>query len=409
MRAIYTASRAAGTAFFLVYLILSLATLVAGLAARRAWLGASPLTPGALRAVLLPRPTDLLLGLGLGAAGLLAPLLTVGLNAEQIPAINALFRRGQDFTAEVPVTAVLALGLLYLVVTELLLVPAGRLWAGLNRPSEAPAPSAARRFIYIQIIIRVALAFPLAYLLGGLPFLLLALLIWLHQAVAALAITPFPNRARFELLWSALLPPLRFYAGVLAWVGSAWSFTHLLLLFCLAAFLALGFDAARLARLARLANTRGEELSPRQAYHLRSAARWQHAAFLAAGLTAVALVALQALAEDCGFFNDFLAAGYGRCADGVVTYRQAGPLNGGLLVLDLLLLGALLCNLVVRLLGRAESSLLVLTERIRPLAAPFFLAAAAGLLVAGAIAAWPSLVFAGLAAGTLAAALWMER
>lgn len=400
LRAIYTASRAAGTIFALVYGILLVAVLVAGWAAWRAWKGSPALTPSAVRLLLLPYPGDLLLGLGLGIAGLLAPLLTVGLNTEQVPILNALFRRNLDFEVQVPLAAVLALGGLYLVVTEGLLIPAGRLWKDLPSQPEN---------IYAHIFARLVLAFPLAYLLGGVPLLVLALVIWIHQAVAALAARHFPHKARFELLWSALLPPLRFYAGVLAWVGSAWSFTHLLLLFCLAGFLALGFESARRTRRARLAATRGDELTPQQTYHLRSGLRWQRAGFLAAGLTALGLVVLQALAEDCGFFNAYLATGYGRCSDEVLSYRQAGPLNGALLVFDLLALGALACNLLVRLLSRAEAALLIAVESIRPAAAPILLIAAVGLVVASFVTGLPSLAFAGLLAGTAAGALWMDR
>jgi hypothetical protein len=408
LRVIYDSSRAAGTLFTLAYFLLSAALGLAIWAVWRAWRGPAPLTGSEVRRLLLPYPAELLVGLALFGAGWLAPLLTVGLHGAQLPVINALFRRNVDFNGAVPLAAVAALGLAVWAVFEGLLLPAGRGWLA-RRRGEVDSLS------YTNIILRLLLALPLAYLLGGLPLLALALLLWLQQALVALS-EPLPDaalpaarqapRRRFALLWSALGAPLRFYAGVLVWVGPAWSFTVLLLLFCAVAFLALGLNAAQRARAARIAQVRGAEPAP---YDLLNAPRWQRAAFLAASFTALGLLVLQALAETTGFFNPILAAGYGNFKNFITHYREAGLVNGLLLTFDLLLLGLLVCALLVRLLSRFGPRLALFSEQIRFPGAALLLIAAAGLGIAAFAAGLPSLAMGGLLAATLGLTLWNER
>jgi len=413
LRAIYTASRAAGTSFILVYAVLTGALGLAGWAVWRTWRGHAPLSLAELRRAVLPFPAEFLQGFGLVLAGFLAPLLTVGLNASQLGVINALFRRNVDFTTQLPVAAVAALGLATFLVIEGLLVPAGRMWQA-RRAVGPDSQNAADQFGYALIIGRCLLALPLAYGLGGLPLLVLSVLIWLQQAVIALEVPLDANvpavrqaaRARFTLLWGALLAPLRFYAGVLVWVGPAWTFTWALLLFCTVAFLSLGLRAAQRARQARIALVRGEEPP---AYDLHAAPRWQHVGFVAASLTLAGLIALQVLAETQGFFNAYLAAGYGRYKNFITHYSQAGPVVGLLLTFDLLLLGLFACALVVRLLGRAGPALMIAAGRLRSPGIPLLLAAAIGLGLAAFATGLFSLALGGLLCATLCAALWAER
>ena len=406
LRAIYTASRAAGTTFGVIFVLLNVVLALAGLAVWRLWREKTPLAAGEVRQVLMPYPADLLVGMGLFGAGFVVPLLTTGLNASQLPVINALFRRNIDFTSSVPLAAEMALGLAYFLVIEFLLFPAVQLWR--RGPLDESVP--ARRFTYAQIIIRLVLALGLAYLLGGPGLLVLAMLILIQQAVDKLT-APIPGQAgtpartRFNLLWGGLLAPLRFYAGALAWVGSAWTFTILLLLACTVAFLSVGLRAARRARQARIQVVRGLEASP---YDLDSVPRWQRAGFLAAGLTTLGLVVLQILAEDCSFFNAFLA-GYGRCKDGAAIYRQTAPLNAVLLTFDLLLLGLLACAGIVRLLERAGTPLMMFAVRVRTAGIYLLLAATVGLGVAGLAGELPILTLGGLLTGTAGTALWAER
>ena len=406
LRSIYSASRAAGTAFGAVFLLLNIALALAGLAVWRLWRNKPPLTAGAVRQVLLPYPAELLVGMGLFSAGFIAPLLTMGLNASQLPVINALFRRNIDFTTSVPLAAEMALGLAYFLVIEFLLLPAARSSRWGTRAE--PIPEGA--LTDTQLVIRLVFALGLAFLLGGPALLVLAALICLQQAVEKLTApipgqTGTPARTRFTLLWGGLLAPLRFYAGALAWVGPAWTFTLLLLLACAVAFLALGLRAAVRARQARIQAARGEGAP---LYDLHSTPRWQRAAFLAASLTALGLVSMQILAEDCGYFNAFMA-GYGRCKDGAAIYRQTAPLNALLLVFDLLLLGLLICAGIVRLLERAGTPLIMVAVRVRAAGIWLLLAATIGLGVVGLAGELPILALGGLLTGTAGTALWAER
>ena len=421
LRSIYSASRAAGTAFGVVFLLLNIALALAGLAVWRQWRNKPPLTAGAVRQVLLPYPAELLVGMGLFSAGFIAPLLTTGLNASQLPVINALFRRNIDFTTSVPLAAEMALGLAYFLVIEFLLLPAARSSRWGTRAEPIPEGT----LTDTQLGIRLVFALSLAFLLGGPALLVLAALICLQQAVEKLT-APVPGQAgtpartRFNLLWGGLLAPLRFYAGALAWVGPAWTFTLLLLLACAVAFLALGLRAARRARQARIQAARGDDthtagyaergtpVGRALLYDLHSTPRWQRAAFLAAGLTALGLVSMQILAEDCNYFNAFMA-GYGRCKDGAAIYRQTAPLNALLLVFDLLLLGLLICAGIVRLLERAGTPLMMFAVRVRAAGIWLLLAATIGLGVVGLAGELPILALGGLLTGTAGTALWAER
>ena len=148
LRAVYSASRAAGTAFGVVFVLLNAALALAGLAVWRLWREQPPLTAGEVRQVLIPYPAELLAGMGLFSAGFIVPLLTMGLNATQIPVLNALFRRNIDFTSSVPLAAEMALGLAYFLVIEFLLLPAAQMWHW-----EPQAESASdRKDTYAQIL-----------------------------------------------------------------------------------------------------------------------------------------------------------------------------------------------------------------------------------------------------------------
>jgi hypothetical protein len=406
LRNIYTASRVAGTSFGLIYALLSAALAVAGWAVWRLWRGQRPLTAGEVRRLLLPYPDDLLAGFGLAGLGFLIASLTAGLNISQLEVLNALFRRALDFTSEVPLAAILALGLAYLLVVEGLLVPAGRMWRERRAGVEAP-------FGYAQIAARGLLGLALAYLLGGVTLLVVALLICLQQAIAGLVL-PLPangspranSRARFDLLWGGLLAPLRFYAGALVWLGLAWRFSLLLFLFCALAFLAVGLRAGQRARQARV---RQVENLPASAYDLHSAPRWQRAGFLAAGLTLVMLVVFQVLAEDCAFSGIYLESIYGRCKNGVTIYRQLNPLNSVLLVVDLALAGLFAANLVVRLLEKAGDTFVWVALRTRTAGIPLLLVVALALAIAALAASLPSLALGGLLSLAVGITLWAER
>ena len=126
-------------------------------------------------------------------------------------------------------------------------------------------------------------------------------------------------------------------------------------------------------------------------------------------VTGLALLALQVLAETQGFFNAYLAAGYGRFKNNVTHYSQAGTVNGLLLTFDLLLLGLFACALLVRLLKRAGPALMIFAGRPAHPGTWLMLAGALGLGLAAFITGLFSLAVGGLLCATLGAALWAER
>jgi len=174
-----------------------------------------------------------------------------------------------------------------------------------------------------------------------------------------------------------------------------------------------GLRAARHARQARIQVVLGLDAAPYHpdggtGYDLHSTPRWQRAAFLAAGLTALGLVVLQILAEDCSISIAFLGA-YGRCKDGVAIYNQTAPLNALLLTFDLLLLGLLACAGIVRLLERASPQLMMFAVRVRTAGIFLLMIATVALGVTGLIGELPILTLGGLLTGTAGTALWAER
>ncbi len=408
LRSIYTVSHAAGTIFGISYLILNITVGISGVAIWRLWRGLPALTATELRKSILPYPATTLPGIGLFVAGFSIPILTIGLNTDQFNVLNALFRRAADFTYTVPWAAVAALGLGYFLILEGLLIPAGRLWLALRQGEKTPHG-------YAIIIIRLAAAFPLAYALGGLPFLGLCLLVWVQQAISALNAVPIGAplpplriiaRQRFDLLWDGLLDALRFYAGILVWIGPAWSFTVLLLLFCAVAFLSIALKAAWQARRARIQTFTGQQPAE---FALRQAWFWQHVGFLAASLTLFGLLILQTLAETNDFFNSYLAVGYGRFNNGAVQYSQAGLVNGLLLTIDLLLFGLLACALYVRLLRVIGPTLALATERVRAWLVPLLFISSLGLAIITPFVGLFSLAVCSFLAAVLGTALWCER
>ena len=111
--------------------------------------------------------------------GFAVPLITMGLQAGQLPQVNALFQRNKPWALlkDVPDAAVLGLGLLYFVLLEGLLGQAGGAWERLNR-GEPVLPNK------WAVVARWVLALALAYPLGGLPLLVTAALLVLWQALA---------------------------------------------------------------------------------------------------------------------------------------------------------------------------------------------------------------------------------
>lgn len=187
---------------------------------------------------LLPRPVDLVVKLPAFWIGFTAALLTVGVSNDQLARVNFLFFPGKgewSGTDEVPLPAILAMGLVYFLVSDVVLQQAKLLWndvRDMKRDQNEPvfaehysnrgvqgggigrgagAASATARWI---------LALPLGWLLGGWTLFILFVLISLHQIVYEFVAKPKAGKwSIFIIIWLSLTLPLKFLTGALAVVG----------------------------------------------------------------------------------------------------------------------------------------------------------------------------------------------
>ena len=240
LRAVYNNNHFAGLVFGIIYALLTALEVLA----------ASGLRGGAaanidLWSLLLPGGLHLA-RMGAFWLGFAVPLVTMGLQAGQLPQVNALFQRNKPWVLlqDVPDAAVLGLGLLYFILLEGLLGQAGGAWERLNR-GEPVLPNK------WAVLARWVLALALAYPLGGLPLLVMAALLVLWQALVFGRGAAWPQRRPGPaLLLLALGPTLLYIGGTLTWLGSQWSYAVPLALLPAVYFLALAHAAGQIqARL----------------------------------------------------------------------------------------------------------------------------------------------------------------
>ena len=202
LRAVYNNNHFAGLVFGIIYALLTALELLA----------ASGLRGGAaanmdLWSLLLPGGLHLA-RMGAFWLGFAVPLITMGLQAGQLPQVNALFQRNKPWVLlkDVPDAAVLGLGLLYFILLEGLLGQAGGAWERLNR-GEPVLPNK------WAVVARWVLALALAYPLGGLPLLVMAALLVLWQALVFGRGADWPQRRPGPALMLLALGPALLYSG----------------------------------------------------------------------------------------------------------------------------------------------------------------------------------------------------
>lgn len=353
LRAVYTNNHLAGLVFALIYALLTGFELLA------AWGLRSAAAAGAdLRALLLPGGLNLA-RVGAFWLGFALPLVSMGLQAAQLPFVNLFFQRNKPWGAagDVPLVAVLGLGLLYFLLLEGLLGQAGGTWERLNRGETLPGGK-------LAVVARWILALLLAYVLGGLTLLVLAAVLVLQQTLALGQGAAWQERRPGPaVMLSALGPALLYTGGTLAWLGQNWSYTVALAVVPVVYFLAVAYAAGQTR--ARLA---GEDPLHTLFTHTRLG-RWQAAGYAAAGFASMVLLIFLVLAENCRFYNSLISPNFARCIPtgaGRMAYFELGGLNGALLAFDLLILFLLLgfgLSYLLAPLGRLVSRLPQTTRR----------------------------------------------
>lgn len=354
LRAVYNNNHFAGLVFGIIYALLTALEALAvwnlrgGAAGADLW---SLLLPGGLH----------LARMGAFWLGFAVPLVTMGLQAGQLPQVNAFFQRNKPWLLlkDVPDAAVLGLALLYFALLEGLLGQAGGAWQRLNRGQ----PVLPNKW---AVVARWVLALALAYPLGGLPLLVLAALLVLWQALTFGRGAGWPQRRPGPALMLLALGPALFYlGGALTWLGSQWSYAVPLALLPAVYFLALAHAAGQLRAEPEAPGAWGQA-EPDPLHSLFSQTRirrWQSIGYAAAGFASLLVLVLLILAENCRFYNSILSPNFARCiptGGGRMAYFELGPLNGALLAFDLVIL----CLLVGLGLSRLLRPLGGLVERL---------------------------------------------
>lgn len=310
-------------------------------------------------------------------AGWLAPALITGLSASRLEILNTLFRRDLDWetTGAAPFLAIVALGLVFYLIFEILLQQAVLIWTALRAGQAGGVP-----YPVPQAIGRWLAALLLAYLVDPRGLFVLVVVFSAYELILTLLV----RQPLASLLLGAINLPLRFAAGVLVWGGPSWDFAIYLGLAVMAYFLALGLDAAAGRQEAR--TLAEEDRRPRNAYFLKSGGYWRNVGLWAALLCGLTLLVVQALAENCAFrVTSPLVGVYAHCPPGAFTliYTQVDRLNGLLIGFDLLVFVLLLSMLLVWLLGPRLARLNAAARPINPMAVQsYFLLALVILLIA---------------------------
>jgi hypothetical protein len=364
-RSIYHHSHIQGSGFILFYALLALVELAAlgslyydlprlyrsayqSVAAGGDLPALHPTGPLAtIGAWLAPFPAGLLDHSRAFWAGFLAPLLLVGLSKAQLPILNNLLRGLTDWqtVAEVPILAVVALGVLVFLVLVLLLDQAVNLLEGLRRGSGGvPFPA-------LQMVLRWLAALLLAAALGWRGLLPLFLVISVYEIIGLLLIRPNSGRHPvIGLLWSSAGLPLRFAAGVLVWGGPAWDYAVYLMLAVFVYFLGLGLSAAARRREAQARAAQG---LAHDEYIRQHGAYWRQVGLWSALASGGLIFFAQLLTENCRFTaKEALGKIYGFCGvNSQPVYTLIAKLDGFLVAFDMLVVMLLVMMLLVWLVA----------------------------------------------------------
>lgn len=414
LRAVYNNNHQAGLVFGLVYALLSALEALAALG-----LCSQAAAQADLRTLLLPAGIDLARS-GAFWLGFAVPLATMGLQVSQLDPINAFLMRNKPWllVKDVPLAAVIVLGLLYFLLIEGLLGQAAGTWERINRGQSGRAPNGLLTGAW-SVIARWVLALALAYPLGGWPLVALAALLVLWQALYFGQGGQWPlRRPGSALLLHAAGPALIYIAGTLTWLGEQWTYAVPLAFTPLVFFMALahaaGQQRARLPGAPQPVEAQGAEGSLPEEDALRSlftAGRlrgWQSTAFAAAGFASLVLVVFLILAEHCRFYNSLISPNWARCiptGGAHMAYFELGPLNGALLAFDLTILFLFIGLGLARLLRPLGGLIERMPSNTRRGLGWILIAAAVVLIAAALVTQHASWLAAALLVRTTASAL----
>ncbi len=206
LRFIYNGNHVAGLAFGLTYAALTGMVALAGISVRR-----PQQTMPDWRTLLLPGGLHLA-RIGAFWLGFLIPMVSMGLQSEQVARVNLLFSRDKPWKlpADVPDAAVMGLGVVYFVILEWLICQGGAAWQRL-RAGEAVFGGK------WGLGLRFALGAGLAYLAGGLPLLVIALLLVIQSLLASAPAERQLRSAAPSLLAQAVGAGLIYFCSSWGW------------------------------------------------------------------------------------------------------------------------------------------------------------------------------------------------
>jgi 4-hydroxybenzoate polyprenyltransferase len=317
---------------------------------------------------LMPRPKDFILKEVFVLYGFMMAWLSIGVQPEQLPVLNFLFREGTDWrmVSQVPGWAVVGLGIIYVLVAGVLLQQAKLLWddiRDINRDKhllQNKRRAIASGFITPKaaiwhVIVRVGLSFLFGYLLGGWPLLVLFLAIFLVQAMYELWGKPQGKKHPLVLVFLiSFSTPLRFLVGAMAVVGSRWTWAPLIFALVLCYFWQFGRIAAFWHLEAKHYKDTKPPIRLQSPYYLHRGEHWQHIGLLAAILAATFLVAVQSVPWSCQVSVPVFEGLYKSCpaVSGSASYIEFGFLKALVLVGLLITLTTLISLALVTLSSR---------------------------------------------------------
>jgi 4-hydroxybenzoate polyprenyltransferase len=234
----------------------------------------------------LPRPADVLAKMWFFAYGMLAALVIGGeLPGDQVSLINVLFRPSTSWQSnDVPIWAIAALLLVYLILEELLVQQAKLIWDDIrdrerdrkllhNKERAIARGDLSLQHAIWNMIVRLGVVALFVVWQGRGDLLLVFGLILLHQAVYLFWAKPRGSRHPLRmLLWLSFNNSLRFLAGIVAITGFQ-ALLPFILMFIVFYFCSVGGLAAQWKMEAEYA---GKDIRPQSKYFFMKGEFWQH-------------------------------------------------------------------------------------------------------------------------------------
>jgi hypothetical protein len=289
--------------------------------------------------------------------------------------------------SDVPIWAIWAFGALCFCVEEILLQQAKLMWDDIRDVEYDRAwfpnntrPIASGRISVSsatwQMLVRWMLAFGFGYLLGGVPLLLVFLIISLHQVIYTLWAKPEsrkkPHNHRRHIVLLLVLSfnfPLRFLAGVIAVVGPQWLLPPFILLFVSFYLCAVGVLALQWKLEAQHQQDLHQNVAvrPQSEFYLQRGEHWQHVGLVGAILITSLLVLIHFISKSCNTGLSLLQQWYGSCNpnNGIMTYADKGFLYNITLIFALITLSILLAAFILRLLRKLEGFIIKALVKVK--------------------------------------------